>query len=811
VPLFQEQVMRLAIVAADYTPGEADQLRRDMAAWRRSGRIEKHRERLTARMESKGIPREFAERVFEQIRGFGEYGFPECVVGDTRVIDAETGAWVRIEDVVAGRVPLRYTLTCNEDLKIEKRRVVAAKASGRKQVFKLRTALGREIEATANHPFLTMSGWTKLGDLKVGDAVAAARSLPELGGKSWMRHELVALADLIAEGNLCHPNTFYFYTQDDEHCREFARSLDRFPNTQAVIERHHGCHSVRARRIDRSQPSGAVSWAKQLGMWGCDAYSKQIPDEVFELCDRDIALVLARLWEGDGSIAVNGAHADYDTASRRLAADVQHLLLRLGIVSRCYECTRPYRDRTVRSFVVTITGLENLRRFYDLVGKRFLSAEKKRRAKIVATGGDRARMSKDVIPAEVHNLIRRARDERGLTWNAIGRATKLGMREIQSRSGGKRGFRRWVIGRLARHLRSSELERLATSEVYWDRIVNIEPAGEQDTYDLSIEGNHNFLAKDFVVHNSHAASFALIAYATSWMRKHYLPEFTCSLLNAQPMGFYSPATIVGDAQRHGLAIRPIDVTASNWDCTLEPSGDDYQYAVRMGLRWLKGIQLAEGQAVVDARRERPFASAEDFVRRTHLPARTHTTIAESGALGPLVPAGRRDALWQVLGWVRRQDEPLDLGGDVHDVRFGKLTSLDEIFWDYRASDHSTRGHPLAPLRDELRAHRWPDARTVQRGRDGQRVEYVGIVICRQQPGTASGVTFMTLEDETGFVNLVVWAQVFAQYATIIKTTSLLGVTGRLQVQEGIVHLIAEKVWQPELSRPVAHVDSRDFH
>jgi error-prone DNA polymerase len=312
---------------------------------------------------------------------------------------------------------------------------------------------------------------------------------------------------------------------------------------------------------------------------------------------------------------------------------------------------------------------------------------------------------------------------------------------------------------------------------------------------------------------SHAASFALIAYATCWLRKHYLPEFTCSLLNAQPMGFYSPATIVGDSQRHGLEIRPIDVTHSDWDCTLEPADDDFAYAVRMGLRWLKGIQLAEGQTIVDARRDRPFASVEDFVRRTHLPVRTQTTIAEAGALGPLVPDrdNRRDALWQVLGWVRRQDDPLDLGGDVHDISFGKLTKLDEIFWDYRASDHSTRGHPLAPLRGELRAHRWPDAATVRRGRDGQRIEYVGIVICRQQPGTASGVVFMTLEDETGFVNLVVWQQVFQQYASILKTTSLLGVTGRLQVQEGLVHLIAEKLWQPELSRPVADVQSRDFH
>ena len=527
VPLFQEQVMKLAVVAADYTPGEADQLRRDMAAWRRSGRIEKHRERLISAMEHKGIAREFGERVFEQIRGFGEYGFPECVIGDTRVIDGDTGAWVRIDDVVHRRVALTTTLTCSRDLKIEKRRVLAAKPSGVKPVFKLRTALGREITATANHPFLTMSGFTKLGELKVGDAVATARS-----------------TDLVAT---------------------------------------------------------------------------------------------------------------------------------------------------------------------------------------------------------------------------------------------------------------------------YEQITSIEPAGEAETYDLSIEGNHNFLANDFVVHNSHAASFALIAYATCWMRKHYLPEFTASLLNAQPMGFYSPATIVGDARRHGLEIWPIDVQESAWECTLEEAAEPFRFAVRMGLRWVKGIQLAEGNQIIEARRERRFESVEDFVRRSRVAARIHEALAEAGALGGLIRE-RRDALWQVAGWVRRQDEPLDLGGDVHgEVAFKALTKLDEIFWDYSSSDHSTRGHPLQPLRGELRAKGWPDARTLNRGRDGERAEYVGIVICRQQPGTAAGVVFMTLEDETGFVNLVVWAQVFAEFATIIKTTSLLGVTGRLQVQEGIVHLICERVWHPELSRAVVEVDSRDFH
>lgn len=802
--------MKLAVVAADYTPGEADQLRRDMAAWRRSGRIEKHRERLISRMEEKGITREFGERVFEQIRGFGEYGFPECVVGSTRVIDAETGRWVTIEDVAEGRVRLRTTMTCSDQLRIEKRHVLAVKHSGRKNVFRLRTALGREIEATSKHPFLTVTGWKKLGVLKVGDAVATARTLGLTGKRRWARHELVVLGGLISEGNLCHPNTFYFYTQDPAHCAEFSRCVEMFPNTEAVVERHKNCFSIRVRRKDRSRPCGAVEWAKRLGLWGCDAYTKRLPDECFELRRDDLALLVARMWEGDGGLSVRGHQAAYDTASRRLADELQHVLLQLGIVARRYERNRPYRGRMVRSYVITITGYENLKAFYLLVGRRFLGPKKRQRSRVLAAPAQ-GRMSKDVIPAGIAALIRLARERRGMTWNHIGRETGLGMREIQSTSTNKRGFRRWVVDKLARCLRSPELKRLATSDVYWDRIVSIEPIGMQATYDLEIEGNHNFLANDFVVHNSHAASFALIAYATCWMRKHYLAEFTCSLLNAQPMGFYSPATIVGDAQRHGLEIRAIDVTRSAWDCTLEPVDDEYGFAVRMGLRWIKGMQMADGQRIASARELRAFDSLEDFVRRAHVPARMHAALAEAGALGELVPA-RRDALWQVAGWVQRQGDTLELGGDVNgQAEFAGLTKLDEIFWDYAASDHSTIAHPLAPMRAELARKGWPDARTVSRGRDGSRIEYVGIVICRQQPGTAAGVVFMTLEDETGFVNLVCWQQVFQQYAHVIKTTSLLGVTGKLQVQEGIVHLIAERVWVPALTRPVVDVASRDFH
>ena len=318
---------------------------------------------------------------------------------------------------------------------------------------------------------------------------------------------------------------------------------------------------------------------------------------------------------------------------------------------------------------------------------------------------------------------------------------------------------------------------------------------------------------------SHAASFALIAYATSYLRCHYLAEFTAALLDAQPMGFYSPATIVGDAQRHGLDVRPIDINASAWDSTLEATGKrhgaDEDLAVRMGLRWIRGLTLGDGEKLVALRHEQPFVSVEDLVRRARLDDRAYTALAEAGALGELI-AGRRDALWQVRGWARRQDDALlgaGAGGDPgeDDVAFAPLSKLETILWDYDVSEHSTRGHPLAPLRDWLDSQRWPSARAVKDRHDGARLEYVGLVICRQRPATAAGVTFMTLEDETGFVNVVVWQQVFEAYAVVAKSASLLGVAGRLQVQEGVVHLVAEHLWIPTPPVAMPTPASRDFH
>src|SRR5206468_3062230 len=227
--------------------------------------------------------------------------------------------------------------------------------------------------------------------------VAAARALPAPGRRHWPRHQLIVLADLIAEGNLCHPTTFYFYTTDPEHRNEFVEAVERFPNTRATVARHRNCYSVHVRRNGGPGRIGAVEWARELGIWGANARAKRFPMEVFELCAPDLALLLARLWEGDGSLSSSN-HASYDTVSRRLAEEVQHLLLRLGIVSRLYARSHLYRERRVGSFVVTITGQENLRLFYRRIARRFLDRRKRLRARVLVREGAQQRASRDVVP-----------------------------------------------------------------------------------------------------------------------------------------------------------------------------------------------------------------------------------------------------------------------------------------------------------------------------------------------------------------------------------------------------------------------------
>lgn len=300
---------------------------------------------------------------------------------------------------------------------------------------------------------------------------------------------------------------------------------------------------------------------------------------------------------------------------------------------------------------------------------------------------------------------------------------------------------------------------------------------------------------------SHAASFALIAYASAWLRCHYPDVFTCALLNGQPMGFYSIDTIVQDAKRHGVKIAPVCVMHSDWDCSLGS-------ALRMGLRFIKGLNKAHVEHMLKQRQALPFKNLEDWIKRSQFSRDELEQIAKAGALTAF-GVSRRTSLWELRALIHSRHDRLALPLTEPVLDFKPLTFLETIRWDYQSSSHSPRGHILEPLRSHLRALGLPDAKDVRHQPDGTVLDYAGVVICRQRPGTASGVVFMTLEDETGFVNVVLWSQVFEQYKALAKTASLLGISGKLQNQQGVVHLIAHHLWNPQL--PLQPVPSRDFH
>ncbi|MDH5234859.1 MAG: OB-fold nucleic acid binding domain-containing protein, partial [Gemmatimonadota bacterium] len=301
---------------------------------------------------------------------------------------------------------------------------------------------------------------------------------------------------------------------------------------------------------------------------------------------------------------------------------------------------------------------------------------------------------------------------------------------------------------------------------------------------------------DYGFPESHAASFALIVYASAYLRHYYAPEFLCAMLNAQPMGFYAPGTLIEDAKRHGVKVLSVDVTRSRWDHTLEPgAGRHAAPMVRLGVRSVLGLG-SNARTKIEAATP-PFTTISDFVHRTTLDRRALRALAESGALDAFVeeepPARRRRvALWRVLEAERAGAGPLALFPESrvppHLPAFAppELTEA-----DYRLTGLSLNGHPMRHLRALLAPNGVRTARELHTLRDGTAVAHAGLVICRQRPGTAKGFVFLTLEDETGTINVVVTPQRFERQALLISRTPLLLVRGVLQVESGVYNVRAK--------------------
>lgn len=302
---------------------------------------------------------------------------------------------------------------------------------------------------------------------------------------------------------------------------------------------------------------------------------------------------------------------------------------------------------------------------------------------------------------------------------------------------------------------------------------------------------------------SHAASFALIAYASSWMKCHHPAEFCTALLNSQPMGFYAPAQIVRDACDHGVAVRPVDVNRSRWDCTIEDSG------VRLGLRMARGLAEQDGVRIVLCRGEHPFTTVEELSHRSGVTVAALERLAEADAYGSL-QQDRRAALWAIRAL---SDMPLPLFADrtpeiiEPPVTLTPMRQGREVVEDYGSVGLSLRQHPVLFLRPVLTQRGMVTCASLDTVRDGRRVVVPGLVLVRQKPGSAKGVMFITTEDETGIANLILWPSLFERQRRLVLSATMIACRGRVQKESGVTHVIAEELLDlSDLLRTVGDCD-----
>ncbi len=426
-----------------------------------------------------------------------------CLTAGTRILRADTGSEISLGDLIASGEQNVPVWSLDDRLHLAPQVMTHAFPSGIKEVFRVRLTSGREVEATANHPFLTLNGWAALNELRAGSRVAVPRTVPvPLEVQEIPEPELVMLAHLIGDGSFVKRQPIRYASVDEANLVAVTDAAKHFGIT-AIRDEYEAarCTSLRLPapfRLTHGKRNPIAAWLDSMGLFGLRSYEKFVPPHIFSLLDDQLALFFRHLWAADGSVTISRAGAVriyYSTTSERLARQVQLLLLRFGITARLRSVGNSYGHP---QWTVDVTGVKDQRQFLDEIGvhgERGLTGVKARRQLETMTAAGRF----DTIPSGVWERVRQVMGERSISLNRMGVA-------VGSRSRGDLNAAicpsRSRIGRIAEVLQDAELEMLATNDVYWDTIASVESIGSQPVYDATVLGTHNFIANGINLHNS---------------------------------------------------------------------------------------------------------------------------------------------------------------------------------------------------------------------------------------------------------------------------------------------------------------------
>jgi len=811
-----------------------------------------------------GLGEKDAEEIWNLIVKFAGYGFNKCVVGNTQIVDADTGVRTTVGELFAKRALMRiHALDANQ--KLVPRNVTDVVWNGIRQTYKVRTRLGHELTATDNHPLRTFEGWKTISELTVGDKVAVARKIQIRDGVDWPDHHVVCLGWLLSEGSMCHPTCLYFYSNDEKQIKDFASAAEEFPNTIARVDQRAGgrfevCLStgrdmklgnldqagvgtaVAARRITGVR-CGAFVWAKKLGLLGYGATKKKLPEEANRLGKDQTALLLGRLWAGDGYVEETGQQSYYATSSQELAFDVQYLLRRLGIVSRVTEKTFRYTYKGIEKprigFTVHLVGYESCISFLNIVGPHIvgkgLSVERAKQrlcSRLAKTTGD-------LIPTSVRKIVAEHRVDSGMTWRQLEAESRISIRELcRTNESTKRGFQRSTIGRLARFFESEELFSHSESDLFWDDIISIELAGVEDVYDLTVEHDHNFVANGFVVHNSHSTAYALVAFQTAYLKAHYPVEFMAALLSSDISGrnFKRKDALVEhmeDCDRMGIEIVHPDVNTS---------AADFSVADGKIFFALSAIKACGGSTAISIEEERkkngPYKDIYDFCERVDPSACNKSaieTLIKAGAMdsfgakrsqltavieralqaGAAIQADKKSGQTSLFGAFDEEEE-----ADVGKSTTAPMPEMDEwierekLLAEKEVLGYYLDSHPLAEFEPKLATFRTHTTDGLADIKDRGEVTLGGMISSikiahtkNPKPGAPSKYANFDLEDMQGAIRCIVWPKGFVDVGEYIKPDSVVLAKGKVDRRGGgdEANLIVDELI------PIESLDQRYTH
>ena len=414
----------------------------------------------------------------------------------------------------------------------------------------------------------------------------------------------------------------------------------------------------------------------------------------------------------------------------------------------------------------------------------------------------------------VHPYLRRRSGEEAVSYPSDA------VRDVLQRTLGVPIFQEQVmqLAIVAAGFSPGEADQLRRAMAAWKRRGGLGPFEEKLIRGMRERGYEETFARqifrqilgfgEYGFPESHAASFALLVYVSCWLKRHTPAAFTCALLNSQPMGFYSASQLIQDAKRHGVEVRPTDVNESDWDSSLEQDSEGAP-VLRLGLRQIKGLSESGGREIVSARCAAGYTNAQELIERTSVSRHDLDALAAAGALAALA-GHRHKARWMVAG----VEEPMPLFPSMDQFEaipmLRQPTEGQDIVSDYQSLGLTLGRHPVALLREKLGGRGYVSAATLSDCDDGRPIRVAGLVVTKQRPGTASGVIFVTLEDETGYVNLIVWNKIAQQQRSTLLNARLMGVVGHLQIEGRVIHVIARQLVDHSHLLGELTVRSRDF-